>query len=328
MSFLSATGRSTEPEPAFVARNFLLDEGITDPRVVSYGEIGGMAGHATVKDWLGIHDQYLEERVFLPPASDGLPAFFDPADPISCPETFLSMDPASPFLANDLRRHLIRVEKVEFIAHKGEVSSDRLKGWAAQALGARDPESIRLLNNVLATWARNIDGRPVYAAFLDDFEEVVGAGSTGPAGWEDALRDGLGLSHYDPGGRTLGAAIDILVFRYAVKDVPKLAGGGRDTRPLLPPTVLDNWASVAFVPAPRGNPTGHVLDLSGNAPQPRREVLHPALAFQAKHLWRMGSITRPVEIGNLPMARGLHLALVRHLSGRDDYARGTDGEPA
>lgn len=324
--FLSEIGRGAELEQAFEARNFLLDEGICDPRVDSYADLGAMAGHPSYQNWQGLHASYLEEQVFRLPSGDGLPRVLDPSDDIACPETFRFIDPASPFLVSDMRRSLVRIERLRFIADRAGVPPDVLKSWATEALHSKSPDSIRLLNQALDTWARSIDARPMYAAFLDDLEAVIGVEREGPPGWADALRDALGLLHLDPGDRRVGGAIDILVFRYPVKDVPRLSGGNREERPLLSPTVLDNWTSPAFLPAPRGSLTGHVVDLSGAAPSPRREVLHPGVPFQAKHLWRVGTISRPVDRGSLSVARGLHLALVRQLSGRDDYARGTDGD--
>lgn len=74
--------------------------------------------------------------------------------------------------------------------------------------------------------------------------------------------------------------------------------------------------------------TGHVVDLSAQARRPRREILHPGLAFQAKHLWKVGTIKKPVVPADLGVARGLHLLLVRQQSGRPDYAVGTDEDLA
>jgi hypothetical protein len=161
--------------------------------------------------------------------------------------------------------------------------------------------------------------------FLEDVEGLFGATpQDDPPGWADDLRDSLGLFHYDPGGRN--GALDILVFRFPVAAVPKLKGLGRDRKPLVPPTVLDNRPSSAFFPAPRASLTGHVIDLSGRSQSLRREVLHPSVAFEAKHLFRIGTVVRPVDPATLPVARGLHISMVRQASGRSDYAAGTDGD--
>lgn len=119
--------------------------------------------------------------------------------------------------------------------------------------------------------------------------------------------------------------IDVLVFRYPVSAVARLKEHPRSHRhPLLPPTVLDGSHSPAFFPAPRGSLTGHAIDLAAETTALFREILHPSVAFRAHHLWRIGTIRRPVDRDNLATARGLHILRVRKASGRSDYAETTD----
>ncbi|MFL6262464.1 MAG: hypothetical protein ACJ76Y_22420 [Thermoanaerobaculia bacterium] len=283
-----------------------------------------MKGHASLEDWQGIHWTYLAERVFRLPTGDGLPRTLDPADEISCPESFRFLDPAAPFLPTDSRSHLIRVERLRFVAEFAGVDPGALRSAAEGAL-QHDSDSGRRLNDALDAWERAVEARPVFAAFWDDVADLFAdTPADDPPGWEDVLRDTLGLLHYDPGTRR--NEIDVLVFKYPVSVVPKLKGLDRDRRPLVPPTVLDNTPSPAFLPAPRHSLTGHVVDLAAQTKELRREVLHPGVPFEAKHLWRVGTIRRPVDPTILPLARGLHLLLVRDASGRKDYALGTDGD--
>jgi len=323
--FLSRVGKDAGGEHRFSARNFLLDEGIVSPRVDSYAELAAMAEHGSVEDWLGAHGAYLAERVFRQPSGDGLPMSLDPADEISCPETFRFIDPASPFLTTDPRAHLIRIERLDFVADFAGIARDELRRLAEAVVGPEEPKPVRKLNDVLAAWARNIEARPVFAAFLEDVLDLFADGSSD---WADTLRDSLGLLHFDPSASGAAGArgLDILVFLYRVSEVSRLLGGARDYRPLVPPTVLDGRPSPAFLPAPAGSLTGHAVDLSAAAKHPRREVLHPSIPFQAKHLWKVGTIRRPAEPENLAEARGVHLWLVRGVSGRGDYALGTDGD--
>lgn len=322
--FLSRLGSDIQNEHAFTARNFLLDEGIVPTRVDSYAEIGAMKGHVTVEDWQGAHSTYLRERVFRQTPTDGLPRMLDPADEISCPESFRFIDPAAPFLPTDSRSHLIRVERLRFVAEFAGVDPGELRGAAEGAL-QHDSDSIRRLNDSLGAWERAVEARPVFAAFWDDVADLFGdTPANDPPGWEDELRDSLGLSHYDP--RARGGPIEVLIFKYPVSVVPRLKGLERERRPLVPPTVLDNTPSPAFLPAPRRSPAGHVVDLAAKTKELRREVLHPGVPFEAKHLWRVGTIRQPVDPAILPLARGLHLLLVRDASGRKDYALGTDGD--
>ncbi|MFY9824728.1 MAG: hypothetical protein WAM82_25345 [Thermoanaerobaculia bacterium] len=325
IGFLSRVGVDPEGELAFEARNFLLDEGIPSLRVDSYAESGAMVDHPTVEAWQGAHVSYLSEKVFRLPSGDGLPRALDPLDEISCPETFRLLDSEAPFLHTDPRLHLVRVERLDFVADLAGVDASTLREIAEAVVGSRDPDAVRRLNDILGTWERGLEVRPIFAAFLDDVADLFGPSpADDPLGWADTLRDCLGLFHYDPGVRK--ATLEILVFRYPVSIVPKLRGLERERRPLVPPTVLDSRLSPAFLPAPRASTTGHVVDLSAEARSLRREVLHPGIPFEAKHLWRVGAIVRPVAPENLSVARGVHISMVQAASSRLDYASGTDGD--
>jgi hypothetical protein len=311
---------------ALVARNFLLDEGVVPRRAESYRAKGAMADHGTVERWSRVHESYLAEHVFRPPPGGGLPATVDPADEDSCPETFRSIDPDSLFLSTDSKVHLVRVERLRAVAERAGELPERLKSLAQEVVTSGTPEARRTLDSLLAVWEKNAEVRPTFAAFLEDIASFGDDADAVPPGWADDLRDALGLAHLDPGDRTSGGALDILVFRYPVADVPSLTGHARVSRPLVPPTVLDGRHSPAFCPAPHASLTGHVIDLGARTKSPRREVLHPSAPFRAKHLWRVGTIVRPVDFGNLATARGVHLLLVRTASGRADYAQSTDGD--
>jgi hypothetical protein len=325
VGFLSRFGSEPAGERAFIARNFLLDEGIPALRVESYAEAHAMKDHGTWENWQGVHSAYLAERVFRLPSGDGFPRLLDPSDEISCPEPFRFLDAEAPFLPTDGRMHLIRVERLDFVARFGGVEPSELRREAEAVIGAGDPKAMTRLNDILGTWERAVELRPVFSVFLDDVEGLFGqTPEEDPPGWADDLRDSLGLFHYDPGDRI--GELEILVFRYPVSIVPKLRGLERDRRPLVPPTVLDNRASSAFFPAPRASLTGHVVDLSARAKSLRREVLHPGIGFESRHLFRIGSITRPVDPASLPVARGVHISMVQEASGRADYAMGTDGD--
>ena len=171
---------------------------------------------------------------------------------------------------------------------------------------------------MLAQWARNAEIRPTFAALYEDVETILG----GSSGWEDRLRDALGLAHCDPGQR--GPVIEILVFRYPVSVVPRLRGLDDAHRPLAVPTVLENRFSAAFCPAPQGNASGYVVDLSGSATPVRREVVHPPVAFRAEHLSKLGTVRAAVDSVLLGTARGLHLVAVREIAGLAEYASDTD----
>ncbi len=312
---------------AFVARNFILDEGVSPERVDSYQALLALADHGDFESWKARHGAYLSQRVQLVPWEEPL----DPSDEEACPETFRLPDRHTPFASTDRRLHLIRVERVDTIADLVRPRFDvpTIVAIAEDALEpSPSPEARAMLEDLLAKWFEAKDARPVYCGFFADLDEDL----FGRTDWAVSLRDRLGLAHLDPA--ELGKPIDILAFKYPVSQVTRLAGAPAHTRPLIPPTVLDGEFSEAFCPAPRGELTGHVVNLDWEDQEDRRarnaalrrEILHPKTRLKAKHLFRVGRIEVPVDFENLPLARAAHLGLVRVASGRDDYARGTDGD--
>jgi hypothetical protein len=319
-----ATQRSDRWMPA---RNFLLDEGIVAARGESYRSSGGAAGHVNGAAWQSAHAGYLEQRVFLePPADDTAPKEMEQADEDLCPETFRHLDHGSPFLHSDASLHLLRTEEISFIADRSGYSASRLKGLAEDVMvhGPRAP-GFADLDSALRRWSKRTDLRPVFAAFWEDLKDLFGSTpAEDRPGWADGLRNRVGLAHLDPGGR--GSPIDVFVFRYPVGELARIIEFDPAQRALVAPTVLDGRFSDAFCPAPAGQSTGHTLDLGGSHPGPRREVLHPKLAFGAQHLWRVGTITTPFDTAGLDTLRGLHLVWLQGETGRTDYARNTDGD--
>lgn len=318
-AFLDGIATGAQPQ-AFVARNFLIDEGLSTRRADSYHELGATAAHADFQAWLIAHENYLQERVFRRAPATGLPSVIDDQDDYVCPETFRDLDPDSLFVAADLSLLILRVEDLAAMERSAGASPGELKRLAEAYLGSAGQSGEHELRDFLGRWARRAQIRPTFAAFYADLEIVLESGH----GWEDRLRDAVGLIHLDPGRR--GEPIDVLIFRYPIREVPKLRRLEARQRPLAAPTVLDGRFSVAFCPSPRDSACGHVVDLSGGTSEPRREVVHPTLDWEPGHLWRMGSIRTPVNHGQLPMARALHLIALRELSGRADYAMATDGK--
>lgn len=325
LDFLSEHGQDTAADGCFVARNFVLDEGVLTARAQSYEQAGAVDDHRTYAAWKTAHWAYLQDRVFQPSDDDGPPTVLDPDDPDEVPETFLHIDPQSPFLGTDPTKVLVRLEELSFIAEMAGEQPDRLRSVVEGVLAggssrtANEPE----LNEILRRWFEELDQRPVFAAFWDELEDLFGADpSQDQADWADTLRDRLGLTHLNPPARLTD--LDLLVFRYEVKILPRIKGIGGKKRALVTPTVLDGTFLDAFCPSPRGSTTGHVVNLDANAGILRREVLHPRFAFRASHLWRLGTVKRGVLRDQLPDARAFHLLAVRDATGRVDYADGTD----
>lgn len=64
--FLERTGKAAGlGDRRFLARNFLLDEGVVETRLGSYALAGAAEDHADVSAWTGRHEDYLRSFVFL-----------------------------------------------------------------------------------------------------------------------------------------------------------------------------------------------------------------------------------------------------------------------
>lgn len=330
MPFLKRLARLPSPYPTFVARNFLLEEGASARRFESYSNLGAVADHVDYPSWLGAHEVYLTERIWRPNSGTGPPLRIDPDDD-SCPETFREVTLDSPYHAADAKLDLVRVERVDFIAERSGETSKRVKSLAQAVMefgndSARDES--RLLSDVLDAWLKTLDLRPVFAGFWDNLHDLFGPTHLDDIpGWADQLRDRLGLLHLDPGPLARDA-VDVLVFRYPISLVPKFDRGGlpADSRPIVPPTVLDSRHSIAFCPAPHGEPTGYTIDLDERVPPLHMEVLHPNVMFKSQHMWRLGTIARPVDPDRLAKARGMHLYAICDQCGREDYGMDTDAD--
>lgn len=328
VEFLSELGRDKEARGAFVARNAILDEGVLESRRNSYDSVIEPRHFGTIDAWEQRHNLYLQEAVFLDSDEDGPPEHLRLEEEFDVPETFRDIDPDSPFLKTDPETMLIRLEELQFLADSlGEdAESVRSVLEAHMPWSKKDPATVQQVDAWLSEWHRQLDQRPVYTMFWEDVSDLFS--SEDPEddadGWADTLRDRMGLLHFDPGAR--GRDLEVVVFRYPLKHVPRILGTGGKRRPLVTPTVLDGRLSEAFCPAPRGSTTGHVVNLDPEAGHLRREVLHPRPRYRHFHLWRLGRLTRAVVPGKLPQSRAFHLLHCRNEHDRGDYAAGTDGD--
>lgn len=291
-------------------------------RAVGYGT----PAPAAYGDWKTHHEGYLQGEVFRIPPDEGRPKTIDLDDEDLCPQTF-RLPARSPYAHSNPKLHLLRLVELNFLHRKitPQPPYPQLRAEAQAALGQPEGSAAyQRFDRLLGIWQKNIDLRPVYAAYWEDMADLFGEepGQDRPD-WAEQMRDRLGLAHLDPGER--GGPIDVLVFRYAIEELPPVRQW-RDSAPLMPPTVLDGLFSAAFCPAPANAATGHVVHLAGGDARLRREVLHPAMDYHGKHLWRVGRLEKPVRREDLPTARAIHLASLRDQCGRPDYAETTDGD--
>jgi len=307
----------------FVARNFLLDENVLEPRARTYGGHGAAAGFPDQSDWIDAHEEYLNEEVFSERPANGPPKTLDPASKKRCPETFRHDDNFVLYGSAYKDLDLLRVLSGVSLASRTGRPLQEIVDAGHELARARAEKRLPALRHeqafdaALGKWNKACDLRPCFATYSADPEKLFEAH---PDDWADEIRDRLGLGHLDP--RTRGE-IPILVFRYAVGEVPKR----KTTRlkPLVVPSVLDGRMNPAFCPAPNGLGYGHTVHLAGSAGHPCREVVHPYMDFQAKHLFRVGVVKKASPKDLFP-ARKAHLLTLRGMAGRDDYAASTDPE--
>ncbi|MEM8960152.1 MAG: hypothetical protein AAGD38_01625, partial [Acidobacteriota bacterium] len=268
--------------------------------------------------WEGGHTRYLKQAVYLK-QTRGIPKNLDPARADRCPETFRHDHVFRAFGNAYKKLRLIRVVKAEFVARMASIALAELLDVARRAI--EDPtanEATETIESTLALWGERCALRPVWTSFLEDHTDLFAARpADDTSGWADELRDRLGLCHHVP--RVDGDALPILVFVYPVSAVPNRKG--LRAKPLATPTVLDGDLSPAFCPAPDGEPVGRVVHLGASEREPVREIVHPFFVPAAKHLFRVGEITRP-PLAELGAARARHLEHLRTL--RADYAETTD----
>ena len=191
-TFLRALSVDPEWSRAFVARNFRLEERSMPERWKSYDTFDGRTSHADYAAWARAHQPYLNEYVFRPIYGATLAATIDDADEDQCPESF-RQDPS--FFPYDRDLDLIRVEEVGSFARAVRRNAADVNQAANDWIlnGAPDAE----WHDLLAERNRKVQIRPTFAALFEDVEDTL---ESGP-GWENRLRDALGLLHLDPGGR-------------------------------------------------------------------------------------------------------------------------------
>jgi hypothetical protein len=303
----------------FIARNFILDEGVSADRAATYNEVAGTDHVGTQPEWKNGHEDYLTERIKLArPAGYIVPRSIDPAALLNCPETFGPSAAFSTFGGTDPEYDLIRVEKAESIARHGP-RPDQFLDSVEEYLASRTEEARRVISATISPWLERRDLRPVFAAFWYGVRDLL---EDGPDDWADQLRDRMGLVHFDPKG---GLRIPILIFKYPVKIVPKISAVRAGSRALAVPTVLDGEWSEAFCPVPSGQAVGFAVDLAAGLDNRAQEVVHPYVRFGVEHVYRIGYIGKRAA-DDLSEARLAHLLWVQGVSGRLDYARMTDGD--
>ena len=75
---LAPGGTDDDHAESLIARNFLLDEGVSPARADTYAAAGAVADHPRYSQWKGSHQAYLTSHVFRTTNAAGPPSAPDP----------------------------------------------------------------------------------------------------------------------------------------------------------------------------------------------------------------------------------------------------------
>jgi hypothetical protein len=179
----------------FIARNFILDEGVSADRAAIYNEVAGTDRVGTREEWQDGHEHYLTERIKLPrPANYIVPRSIDPARLLDCPETFGPDAAFSAFGSTDPEYDLIRVVHAERMARFAPRPGHFID-LAEEYLVSKTEDARREISATISSWLELRDLRPVFAAFWYGVRDLLVGG---PADWADQLRDRMGLIRFNP----------------------------------------------------------------------------------------------------------------------------------
>ena len=126
----------------FIARNFLLNEGLSASGVgLAYNELAATDGIAIRSEWKDHHEHYLTERIKLPrPPTYIVPRSIDPTALRDCPETFGEGAAFCSFGATDPAYDLIRIVDGERMARFAP-HPDRFVGLVEEYLACKGEEA-------------------------------------------------------------------------------------------------------------------------------------------------------------------------------------------
>jgi hypothetical protein len=308
-SILDTLLRSGDPVLAARAENFRFEERVGTARQAQY-ETEHEPATATYEDWLESHADYLADSVYT-----------------ERPETFLAInsDAALPGTVRSPlgeEQVLIRIESLDYALGEARISLADIENNLAVYKGRRDPsltasDAKALLQKVCSLLNRNPNAvRPRFAAFAQELEADIE-----DAAWTTRLRDRLGLAHL-PSTPRYGPH-PVILMRYTVREVAARALAVGVESPLAVPTVLDAEPWEIFHPSPKELNFGRTLNLAGvgNCDELASEVVHLRIDYAPAHIWKVGAITTPAEVGpaRLQTLRGDHLAYLQLQSGREDF---------
>ena len=261
------------------------------------------------------HKGYLEQSVNLDKDEVDVPHTFDAA-----------LNSANHWAGIDDNVVLYRLEDLSFALQGLNLDAAELQAAIDTRRSASADVDARsraqaVLERVTSAWNQRRDRRPLFASTHD---EVAALLSDAGQDWPHALRDELGLGHYNP---QPGRPVTVLLMRYPVSEVRQCKAAGKQA--FCIPTVLDGALNPHFVPTPLPGPSaagspwqmGRAINLAARSEtdyenKMRAELVHSYVDYRPEHLDRWGVISRPTRC-DLAQLRGFHLSWLRLLTDRD-----------
>ncbi len=302
-------------EERAVLENFCADERVSEARLQVFVDGVGSSAWANMDEfWLAHERHYLRERLWR-----------DKTDP-EVPDTFdIALNGANDWPNIDDNVALYRVESVSFALRGSGTDESEFFNAIRHYNGAKtdDRDSARtVLQRVVDTWNARRDRRPSFATTEDEIANVL---TVAGDDWPNALRDHLGLGHFNP---IPGRQESVLLMRYSAREVRQCKAAG--VSGFCIPTVLDGPLTPFFFPTPLAGARAPGSDLQvGRAVNLRPvaneseycmglELIHSYVDYRPEHLARWGSISRPTT-ANLAQLRKFHLAWLRLDTDRNTF---------
>jgi hypothetical protein len=252
------------------------------------------------------HVRYAEANLEIDIGESGVPDTFGPDNSSN---RWPSIEP---------NLYLLRIEDANFALRDSGVDLPELE----RAVEKRDDA---ILARVCDAWNVRRDRRPVFATTEIAVNDILAAAG---ADWPHALRNNLGLGHFNPAPGL--PPVRVLLIRYTVEEVMQDKKAGANGFAI--PTVIDGRLNPFFCPTPRPAPgseaaqyeVGRAVNLAPVASQSEYrmglELVHSYITYKPEHILRIGYISSPLTV-DLSALRSFHLDWLRLDTDRDDFAR-------
>ncbi len=298
-----------------VLENFGADERVSEARRAVYAPALGTKALVSIGDFKQAHERrYLAECVQLDKNGSAIPDTFDAA-----------LNGSNQWSGIDNNVALYRIESASFALNSTGIDEAELERviTARDSTQAHEREAAQaVLQRLMDNWNDRRDRRPLFATTEDEISDLL---ASNDKDWPNALRDYLGLGHFNPAA---GRPERVLLMRYSVQEVRECKEAGNSA--FCIPTVLDGPLNPFFFPTPLAGTNasgsdrqvGRAVNLRAVAQESDYkmglELIHSYVKYRPEHLFRSGLISRPLT-SNLAQLRSFHLAWLKLETDRDTF---------